>query len=113
MDIGSHNSIKLQNTEALFMCLSDAVPDQLLPDVQSSFFSAYRIAGITDVSASSHIVGMQDIETKYFSCLILCYAAVCLLRKKFSAAFISFCVYSAGSSPYAFCNRICSSSSMG
>ena len=91
MDIGSHNSIKLQNVEIFFVSLSDAVPDQLLPDVQPSFFSAYRIAGITDVSASSHIVWMQDIETKYFSCLILCYASVCLLCEKFSAAF--FCQY--------------------
>ena len=147
-----------------YMQLSSRQPenlfsDQLLSDVQSSFLTAYRIAGITDVPASSHIIGMQDIKAKYLSCLILCYAAVSLLRKKFSAAFfcqylqlgkcnailhyfipdfhhgrdvlfpvlsdlyffhsihclcfISFCVYSAGSSPYAFCNRICSSSSMG
>ena len=58
MNVGRHHGIELQHPEALFLSLHQTVLHQLFSDMQSPCLSAHRIAGIADMPAVSHIIGM-------------------------------------------------------
>ena len=58
-----YNRIELQNAESHLPSLMQAVPHQLFPDFLPSVSGLYSIAGITDMSAPSNIVRVQDIHT--------------------------------------------------
>ena len=90
MHIACHNRIELQHAVAVGFALHKTVQYQLFTDVQSPAVPAHRIAGIADMTAASHVVGMQDVKTVHFSGFrILCHGAVGLSCKKF---FSRFCI---------------------
>ena len=66
MGIICNHCIELHNPKAFHFRLCKAVKNQFLTNVFTTDFSSYSIAGITDMSASSYIVRVQDIETDNF-----------------------------------------------
>ena len=86
VDVGPYHGVELENPEAVSLSLDQAVQHQLFTDMQPAGFSAYRVAGIADVAAAAHIIGMKNIEAEDLSALcVFGYAAVCLFREKCGA----------------------------
>ena len=71
MHIGCYNRIELQDTEAKASSHRERVPDKLFADTLSSLSLPYRITRIADMSATSHIIGMQDIESHDVTSLLV------------------------------------------
>ncbi len=65
MDIGGHHCVELQHAKAMSFALSQAILHQLLTDMQAAAGGAHRIAGVADMPAPPHIVGMQDVQAVY------------------------------------------------
>ena len=61
--IALYNCVKLQNPKPDPFCLRQTVFHKLRTDMKPSAFCSYRITGIADMTASSDIVRMQDIES--------------------------------------------------
>ena len=70
MYVAGNNSIKLKNTESLFMCLVQAVLHEHFPDMLSPDIFPYRIRGITDMSAPSLVIRVKDVHADDF--ILLC-----------------------------------------
>ena len=85
MDIALHHSIELQNTEAVKLRLLKAVKHQLLADMETSALTADRIAGIADMSAAPHVIGVEYIKSQHLS-VKSCNSAVCLGGKELPSA---------------------------
>ena len=64
--IAFDNSIKLQHTKAKLPAHTQAIEHQFLSDVLSSCIRCNSIACIADMSASAHIVGMEDVQSQNF-----------------------------------------------
>ena len=62
-----HNRIKLQDTKTMLFSPGQTVGYQLFSNVKSSGISAYRIAGVTDMTASSDIIRMKNVKSVNFS----------------------------------------------
>lgn len=62
MNVGSNNRIELQNTEAVQLCLLQAVQNKLFPNMAAAERRIYRVACVADMPAPSDIVRMQNIE---------------------------------------------------
>ena len=58
MHIACHNRIELQHAVAVGFALYQAVRYQLFTDVQPPAVPAHRVAGVADMTAASHVVGM-------------------------------------------------------
>lgn len=65
--IAGHNRIKLQDTKTMLFSPGQTVGYQLFSNVKSSGISAYRIAGVTDMTASSDIIRMKNVKSVNFS----------------------------------------------
>ena len=63
MDVGGHNGIELKDAEAKACANGQRVLDELLADVQTTLVIPDGVAGIADVSATAHVVGVEDVET--------------------------------------------------
>ena len=61
MHIRRYNRIKLQDTESMLLPLFQTIKNQFFSDVKSSFLGTNRITRITDMSASSYIIWMQNV----------------------------------------------------
>lgn len=86
MNITCHDRIKLQNSKAVLFSLHQAVRHQFFSDMKTPGISAYCIAGVADMSASSYIIGMKNIKAINLSAfLIYSRSCICLLRKKISS----------------------------
>lgn len=68
VDVGPYHGVELENPEAVSLSLDQAVQHQLFT-VSAAGFSAYRVAGIADVAAAAHIIGMKNIEAEDLSAL--------------------------------------------
>ena len=66
-NIAGHNRIKLQDTKTMLFSPGQTVGYQLFSNVKSSGISAYRIAGVTDMTASSDIIRMKNVKSVNFS----------------------------------------------
>ena len=62
MDVALNNSVELKNFEAYFLRPRHTVKHELLADMLTPAFRADSVARIADVSASSNVVGMQDVQ---------------------------------------------------
>ena len=71
MDVGSHDRIELHEAEAQSGAHSQRVFHKLFADVQPAFVRPDGIAGVGDVTASAHVVGVQDVETDKFARLTI------------------------------------------
>ena len=89
-NIAGHNRIKLQDTKTMLFSPGQTVGYQLFFNVKSSGISAYRIAGVTDMTASSDIIRMKNVKSVNFSAFrIYCCSCIGLLCKKsFSCLFV-------------------------
>ena len=88
MGVICNHCIELHNTKAFFLCLCKAVKNQFLANVFTTEISSYCIAGITDMSASSYIVRVQDIETDNFIVVsVYCDSCIGLLFEKSISCF--------------------------
>ena len=86
MDIALHHRIELEHAKPVLLSLNEAVLHQHFPDMQAATCCADRIAGVADVSAPPHIVGMQDVQPVNLSSFgIFRNAAIALAFKKFPA----------------------------
>lgn len=61
------DGIELQDAESEFSCPTHGVADKRFPDMMPSPFRGHGITGIADMSASSDVVRMQNIESGDFS----------------------------------------------
>lgn len=89
-NIAGHNRIKLQDTKTMLFSPGQTVGYQLFSNVKSSGISAYRIAGVTDMTASSDIIRMKDVKSVNFSAFRI-YCCSCLglfCKKSFSCLFV-------------------------
>ena len=77
MRIALNDSVELQNPEAVFCTLFQAVQNEFLTDVLTAEFGADGIACVADVSASADIVRVEDIETGDIT-VDLCNTRICL-----------------------------------
>ena len=77
MRIALNDSVELQNPEAVFCTLFQAVQNEFLTDVLTAEFGTYGIACVADVSASADIVRVEDIETGDIT-VDLCNTRICL-----------------------------------
>ena len=57
------NGIELQNAEPAFFSLHNGMANKCFPDVMPSPFRSNGITGVADMSATSNIVRMQNIES--------------------------------------------------
>ena len=57
------NGIELQNAEPAFFSLHNGMANKRFPDVTPSPFRSNGITGVADMSATSNIVRMQNIES--------------------------------------------------
>lgn len=64
MDIGAHNGVKLENSKAMSLSLSQTVQDKLLADMKPSCLGAHSVACIGDMAAASLVVGMKNIKSQ-------------------------------------------------
>ena len=71
VDIVFHDCIKLKDPEPKPFPLDQAILDQLLPDMSPPAGGTDRIAGIADMAAAAHVIGMQDIKSYHISGLVL------------------------------------------
>ena len=60
-NIAGHNRIKLQDTKTMLFSPGQTVGYQLFSNVKSPALRCYCIAGITDMSASSYIIRVQNV----------------------------------------------------
>lgn len=82
-NIAGHNRIKLQDTKTMLFSPGQTVGYQLFSNVKSSGISAYRIAGVTDMTASSDIIRMKNVKSVNVSAFrIYCYSCIGLFCKK-------------------------------
>ena len=90
MDIAGHNRIKLQDTKTMLFSPDQAIGYQLFANMKSSGISAYRIAGVTDMTASSDIIRMKDVKSVNFSafCIYCCSCIGLFCKKSFSCLFV-------------------------
>ena len=63
MDVSSHDRIELHDAETQSCAHGQRILDELLADVLPSSVRPDGIAGIADVAASAHVIGVQDVET--------------------------------------------------
>ena len=61
MDVALHNGVELEDTEAEFFCLLQAIRHQFFTDMLPAYGRRYSIACVAEMSAASHIVRVQDI----------------------------------------------------
>lgn len=81
--IGTDDSVKLKDPEAVYFSLFHAIHDKLFPDVQTADGRSDGITCIADVTAAPDVVRVQNIESQNLpGSSILCDAAVGLLCKK-------------------------------
>ena len=62
MDVSSHNRIELHETEPQSGTHCQRVLHEQLADVQPALARFNGIAGIGDVPATAHVIGVQDVE---------------------------------------------------
>ena len=62
MHICRYDCIKLQDTESMLLPLFQTIKNQFFSDVKSSALRTDRITRITDMSASSHISRVENIQ---------------------------------------------------
>ena len=73
----------------MLFSLDQTVGYQFFSDMKSSGISAYRIAGIADMSTSSDIIRMKDVKAVNFSALLIhCSRCIGLLRKECLSGFL-------------------------
>ena len=64
-NIAGHNRIKLQDTKTMLLFPRVRQSDtSVFSNVKSSGISAYRIAGVTDMTASSDIIRMKECKVR-------------------------------------------------
>ena len=86
MDIGGYYGIELEDTKAQSLSLYQTVRDQFFSHMKPPKSRVYGIAGVTDMSAPTYVIGMEDIETQDGSRLrILGNSTVGLRTKKIPA----------------------------
>lgn len=59
--IAGDNCVKLEDAKAQLPGRNQAVGDQFFPDMPAAQGSVHRIAGVGNMAAAAHIVGVQDI----------------------------------------------------
>ena len=63
MRIAFDDRIELENAKTVNLRLLQTIFNQLLADMPATAFGVHRITGIGDMSASSYIIGMENIES--------------------------------------------------
>lgn len=71
VDVCGHDGVELEDAEAKPGTHDQRVIDELLADVLPASGRANGIAGVANVAASAHIVGVQDVEADEFACLVV------------------------------------------
>ena len=85
MEIGCHYCIKLQHSETVCFCLTQAVQNQFFTDMQATPLLSHGVTGIGNVSTSAHIVGVKNIKSHKFAGLAISgYGYKSLIGKKCS-----------------------------
>lgn len=67
MNVRSNDRVKLQDAKTVCRSLHQTILHQLFPNVQAACILTNGIAGIADMTASTHIIGMQNIQAINFS----------------------------------------------
>ena len=82
MEIGCHYCIKLQHSETVCFCLTQAVQNQFFTDMQATPLLSHGVTGIGNVSTSAHIVGVKNIKSHKFAGLAISgYGYISLIGK--------------------------------
>ena len=69
--VTGHYSIELQNAEPQRFSAVQAVPDQGLADVAAPVCAAHRKAGVGNVAAAAHVIGVQDVKAQDRAAFVL------------------------------------------
>ena len=67
VDVCGHDGVELEDAEAEPGTHDQRVLDELLADVLPAPGRADGIAGVADVAAAAHVVGVQDVEADEFA----------------------------------------------
>ena len=83
--VAADHSVELQDPKAQFFGLVQAVAHQGFPQAPASGPGGNGVAGVADMAAAAHIVGVQDVKAQDFP-VLLADAGKALGLEKFQAA---------------------------
>ena len=72
MNVGSNDGVELQDAKSMDSPLLQAVTDKLFADMQSAAVPADGVAGVADMTASSYIIWVKNVQTIDFICVGIC-----------------------------------------
>ena len=86
VDVGSDDGVELHDAEVMGGALFQTVTDEFFTDMKPAAVTADGVAGVADMSASSYIVGMENVQAIDLICVSICgNGGVSLLGEKVSA----------------------------
>ena len=87
VDVGDDDGVELHDTEVMGSALFQAVADEFFTDMKSTAVTADSVAGVADMSASSYIIRMENVQTIDFICVRICSnGCISLFGEKVSAS---------------------------
>ena len=86
VDVGGNDGVELHDRKVMGSALFQAVADEFFTDMKSSAVSADGIAGVADMSASSYIIRMENVQAIDLICVHICgNGCISLFGEKVSA----------------------------
>ena len=86
VDVGGDDGVELHDTEVMGSALFQAVADEFFTDMKPAAVTADGIAGVADMSASTYIVGVENVQAINFICVRICgNGCISLFGEKVSA----------------------------
>ena len=82
MDIAFDDGVELEHAESVRLGLGEAVKHELFADVHPAAVRTDGIAGVRNVTAAPHVVGMEDVQSQNRSLFVHRNACICLRGKE-------------------------------
>ena len=72
MNVGSNDGVELQDAKSMDSPLFQTVTDKFFADMKPAAVTADGIAGVADMTASSYIIWVKNVQTIDFICVGIC-----------------------------------------